>query len=241
MKAVKAIEWIAIIRSDQAGGGGGANCLNLVFVDIGANIGHVCIPLLLYGICSRVIAIEPDPDNYKLLRCNAILNDIESKIDFHNIAVGRYSSETLDLELSNDNFGDHRIRVSDAPGLYKENSRQVRKVESKSLDSLFGAKLTSEELMLWIDVQGYEGEVLAGASLLLANKPPVVIEFWPYGLKRSQGFESLIKAISVYDYFYDLLLDRPIAAPVNHLVDLYNSNIQNDHFTMDLLFVHADF
>lgn len=188
-----------------------------------------------------MIAIESDPDNYKLLRCNAIFNDIVSKIDFHNIAVGRYMSETLDLELSNDNFGDHRIRVSDAPGLYKENFRQVRKVESKSLDSLFGEELTSEEFMLWIDVQGYEGEVLAGASLLLANKPPVVIEFWPYGLKRSQGFESLINAISVYDYFYDLLLDRPIAVPVDHLDYLYNSNISNNHFTMDLLFVHADF
>ena len=215
--------------------------MNLVFVDIGANIGHVCIPLLLYGICSRVIAIESDPDNYKLLRCNAILNDIASKIDFHNIAVGKYMSENLYLELSNDNFGDHGIRVFDAPGLYKENSRQALKVESKSLDSLFAATLISEEFMLWIDVQGYEGDVLAGACSLLANKPPVVIEFWPYGLNRSQGFESLIKAISVYDYFYDLLLDRPIAVPVNHLVQLHSFNIQNDHFMMDLLFVHAGF
>jgi hypothetical protein len=39
--------------------------------------------------------------------------------------------------------------------------------------------------IVWIDVQGYEGYVFAGARTLLATGVPVVSEIWPYGIRRA--------------------------------------------------------
>ncbi len=32
---------------------------------------------------------------------------------------------------------------------------------------------------MWIDTQGHEAKVLAGAEKTLARRPPMLIEFWP--------------------------------------------------------------
>ena len=45
--------------------------------------------------------------------------------------------------------------------------------------------------LAWIDTQGHEGHVLSGASRLIQANVPIVIEFWPYGLKRSGGYPLL--------------------------------------------------
>ena len=48
---------------------------------------------------------------------------------------------------------------------------------------------------MWLNVQGNEGHVLAGAERLLAGRVPVVIEVWPYGLTRAGGLELLLAAV----------------------------------------------
>ncbi len=53
----------------------------------------------------------------------------------------------------------------------------------------------TEIALVWIDAQGHEGHILAGAPRLLSTNIPVVAEYWPYGLKRSGGlalFHALV-------------------------------------------------
>jgi len=50
----------------------------LVFIDVGSHIGKYT--LLLSDIVDRVIALEPDPRNYKLLLYNLKLNNINNVI-----------------------------------------------------------------------------------------------------------------------------------------------------------------
>jgi hypothetical protein len=39
--------------------------------------------------------------------------------------------------------------------------------------------------LLWVDVQGHEGQFFMGAEQTLRRGVPVVAEFWPYGINRS--------------------------------------------------------
>ena len=58
-----------------------------VLLDIGANLGTICIPLVAAGHFARAIAVEPDPLNLRLLRTNIALNDLQGRIEVLNRAV----------------------------------------------------------------------------------------------------------------------------------------------------------
>ena len=55
-----------------------------------------------------------------------------------------------------------------------------------------------------MDIQGYEGHALLGAQQLLAEKPPLVLEFWPYGMLRSDSFSALCSSLVHYSGFFNL-------------------------------------
>lgn len=225
LKAKKAIEWISVLRSE-----GGVNFI----LDIGANIGHICIPLIKHGVIDQAAAYEPEPENYRLLKSNIILNGLDDSIVVHNHAIGSKPQEVLELELSNDNYGDHRIRVSEKEGLYCESQRSVLQVESKSLDSL-GYDVESKNILLWIDVQGYEGAVLFGGVNMLQQRPAIGLEFWPYGLKRAGTFGHLLRSIRHYRCYYDLSSLEPRAQDIEKLCVLYHANFEDDVFMIDIL------
>ena len=69
----------------------------------------------MYSCCekrlsSKAYAVEPETENYKLLKTNIILNDLDNKIIPYNYALSNLDNEIIKMELSNNNFGDHRIR-----------------------------------------------------------------------------------------------------------------------------------
>ena len=227
LKTKRAISWI----KERSPG----KRVNVIF-DIGANIGHISIPLLADGSVMQSYLWEPDPTNFRILKCNVILNGLENSVQLFNCALGS-KEEALVTELSEDNFGDHRIRVSDESGIYNENSRKTISIQSKQLDVFVSGEIDTDALLVWIDVQGYEGEVLAGAKELIEKRPSLVIEFWPYGLNRAGGIEKLLSAVSKYGAFYDLALEHPKSVPTEVLMDLYLRNKADDFFTMDLLFI----
>ena len=41
-------------------------------------------------------------------------------------------------------------------------------------------------VVMWIDIQGYEGYVFKGAREFLATGIPVVSEIWPYAIARAE-------------------------------------------------------
>lgn len=189
----------------------------------------------------HAVAWEPAPENFKLLKCNIVLNELEEKVTLYNVALGGDGSKTLRFELSEDNFGDHRVRVTEDSGKYYEEFRKTIEVKSETLDSYIDTfdwkSLSSNQLILWIDVQGYEGEVLAGAKILIDQiKPAIGMEFWPYGLHRTGGIYSLLESIRPYETYFDLAQSTPSAQPISKLFDLY-SQYKNDDgaFMMDIL------
>ena len=171
-------------------------------IDIGANIGSICIPAIKRKIFENCIAIEPEPYNYNLLSKNIFINDVNDKIETLNIALGQFDDEQLKFELSVDNFGDHRIKSnSKEKNFYNEDKRKIITVNTKKLDTIM-KRFNPKDTFIWIDTQGYESFVLDGGINTLSKKTPMVIEFWPYGLDKFNSYNLLKKNLIKADYKY---------------------------------------
>jgi len=151
-----------------------------LLIDVGANIGTICIPAIKRKLFNKAIVFEPEPLNYSLLLSNTIINGCYNKISTHNIALGSKNREKLNLQLDDYNKGNHRIIVNS-----KINSKKNIIINSYKLDS-FIKNINSLSTLVWIDVQGYETQVLLGAKKLLNKKPPVCIEFSPTFLEKKK-------------------------------------------------------
>lgn len=179
-----------------------------ILIDIGANIGTICIPAVATGLFQRAVAVEPEPGNYRLLATNVVLNGLDDRIQTHNRAMADVDGADLQFEMSTDNHGDHRVRTTDAPGLYDEEQRSVINVKSLTLDAL-DLPLQRDNALVWMDVQGYEGAVLAGAASCIDKGVPICMEFSPYALQRSGSFEKLNAALANAPYSNLVDLDEP--------------------------------
>ena len=169
-------------------------------VDIGANIGSICIPAVKRGIFKNCFAIEPEPYNFDLLTKNIFINSLSNKIQTFNVALGQFDNEKIKFKLSENNYGDHRIESnSTEKNYFNEDKRKIIDVEIKKLDTVIKDS-NPKETLLWMDVQGYEGFVLEGAMNILSKKPPLVIEFWPYGLDKFNSYNLLKKNLIKLNY-----------------------------------------
>jgi FkbM family methyltransferase len=171
-------------------------------IDTGANIGMICIPAKHHTPGIDAYAIEADPGNYECLRMNAYragVPDIKilNKAAFRNEGV-------LDFEHSDDNCGDHRLRANKAgeqEDLCDESKRTLIKVQALPLDTMIPLSGLKSPVVLKVDVQGAEGEVLAGSKKLLGIVDVLVVEFWPYGIKRAgTSIDEFLSLIAVFPY-----------------------------------------
>ena len=183
--------------------------------DVGANIGSICIPAVKRNLVETAFAIEPVSKNFQLLRINIILNSLEKKIKPLNFALSAEDDQSLDMELASENSGDHRIRLNKSDSnLYDEEKRKIEQVKTKKFDTLF-QNLSGDSDLVWIDAQGFEPVILSGAQNLLKSKTPIVVEFWPYGLKRNNLWEQMRITLEMFNYFIDLSEEKINLKKVN--------------------------
>jgi FkbM family methyltransferase len=200
------------------------------FIDVGANIGTASITAISVFGAEDAIGFEPAPDNFKLLQCNLIMNELSSRVRVFQVALSN-SPGTAILELSPENCGDHRVRTTSSSnnGLFQEAERPTLKVKLVRLDDLI-AELEVDVRdvgLMWIDTQGHEGHVLEGAKTVLRSHVPVVLEYWPYGLRRAGGLDLLHSIIAEnYSTVVDLSPPRATtsdyrAQDINQLAEKY--------------------
>lgn len=141
-----------------------------VFIDVGANIGTYCIMMAKNGL--KCIGVEPVEDNYKAMRINILLNDLEDKIMHFNCALGKDHYFT-DFVFNSVNTG--------ASHLYHppEKCKFKRKVVVKKMDELYpGMGLDkTDRILMKVDVEGMETEVFEGAKNFIKTFPNMLIVF----------------------------------------------------------------
>ena len=125
------------------------------FIDIGANIGTHTVPISF--VCERVIAFEPDIDNFNILGKNvAGLCALKNNVTCTKLALGKESKEV------NTKFDFGKTLVVEGTGI------------KMAPYDLLGIPRTS---VVKIDVEGQELDVLIGMRVTLTNqKPDLLIE-----------------------------------------------------------------
>ena len=141
----------------------------VTLLDVGANIGHIGIGLLLCGDVTNVIAIEPEPKNYRLLKRNVAQNAVN--IEIMNVAAAAERG-VVPFSLHPWNYGDHHVA--------SEKDTNTIEVPAIPLDDI-GVAVS----LMWIDVQGYEGFAFRGAKKLLSYGLPTVSEVAPFCINRA--------------------------------------------------------
>ncbi|MGE0055209.1 MAG: FkbM family methyltransferase [Hyphomicrobium sp.] len=131
-----------------------------VFVDVGANVGYFSLMAArLCGPQGKVIAIEPSPAAVRLLRLN-----------LDNVA----HAEIVE-KAAGDSHGAVRFFVrknGDMSSLEYEHGLQSVLVEIDALDQLLAGQERID--FIKIDVEGFERDVLSGASRVIAKHRPII-------------------------------------------------------------------
>lgn len=132
------------------------------FVNAGANIGTACLNAARLGF-RDILAIEPDPVNCAILRAN--LEPLKAKgceVSAQEVAVGSEPG-TATLFRHAYNLGKHSLVAQHAAATAEDGACSVPVAPLASL-------LTpGEKFVLFADVEGYEPQLLAGASEALFN------------------------------------------------------------------------
>ncbi len=168
------------------------------FLDLGANIGttglYFCKNL---APNLKLLAFEPDPENFKMHRVNMILNDLDGVTDLVNCGLGNEFNELM-LYRNGANSG--------ANGFIKHPySRPIANIKVIPLDSYLAENkiAASEVKYIWIDTEGFEPQVLLGAkNLLMENPAPVFMECNLRAWDNSGYFEDMMTLLAKnYSHF----------------------------------------
>lgn len=136
------------------------------FYDVGANIG--LISLLVAHEPDRALqsvhSFEPEPRNFAQLQKNIALNNDEALMTANQLALGAEEGEvTLHTRGT---AGDGRHSISESKG-----ATDAIKVPLTTM-SAYAKKTDSWPDVIKIDVEGAEGQVLAGMEELITTRPP---------------------------------------------------------------------
>jgi FkbM family methyltransferase len=158
-----------------------ANSAEKNFLDVGANIGYfTCLMSKLAGPAGKVLAIEPEPQNLKLLEQNIKINNLENVV-VHPCALGASEGSAMLGLYKASNRGRH--------SLLEKGAKAQIEVPVKTLDEIASnsGKNVGSWTLVKIDVEGYEGFVIDGARETLPRIEALVMEFSPALLKNAGG------------------------------------------------------
>lgn len=175
-------------------------------IDVGANIGSIVIPALARGLMQSATAIEPHPNNLRLLRANLALNGLSERVRVLAQAVGAESGASLFLTESSTNSGNHSIGQTGLP------------VASTRLDDV---ELPHDGALLWMDIEGYEGHALRGAPNLLTAGIPVVCEYNTGYLENSGGMNWFREALAERRIFDLKQGEKAVEITLDQLAEIY--------------------
>lgn len=178
-----------------------------VIIDVGAHIGLFALKAAKKAKNGIVIAIEPHPFNYKLLRRNMVINGVRNVIPV-KLALSDFSGTTK-LCISKQSSG-HTISAK-----RKEMSERITEtyleVEVKTLDQLINELELDRVDFIKIDAEGAELEILRGAERTLKGNDVFVTVACYHIPQEDRNVNRYLKKISFrvysspkHEYLYGL-------------------------------------
>jgi len=147
---------------------------------VGAHIGTLAVPISRF--CKDVVAIEANPDTYKLLTINIALNAI-SNCHAVNVAASSKDEQIKFLLSRANSGGSKRVPKHKEYKYYYDNPEEVA-VRAVSLDEFLDDKDFDVVVM---DIEGSEYFALQGMQRILSRAKLLAVEFLPHHLKNVSG------------------------------------------------------
>lgn len=182
-----------------------------VFIDIGANIGSYTV-LAGAVVGARCIAFEPIPTTYRHLVQNINLNGIYSSVDAQNIGIGRENGElkfTSELDTVN-----HVISATE------EDVNSIS-VPVKTLDDVVSGQ---HPTIIKIDVEGFETNVIEGASTVLLQETLLAVVIELNGSGTQYGFDERVLHKKMLEYGFQTFTYSPFG---RKLIPLNGKNMKS--------------
>lgn len=156
-----------------------------IVLECGANIGYYTLLLSrLVGENGKVISVEPNPEVTKLLRINTELNTANN-VDIYQAALGDKEEEV-----------DFYIRgASNLSSMTAEDGEYVagQKVQMMMADTMIKQLDLPSIDLIRMDVEGYEVEILEGASNIIQRHfPRFLIEYHKEKIGISRAEDALM-------------------------------------------------
>jgi FkbM family methyltransferase len=164
-----------------------------LFVDIGAHFGFYTLLVGTSYENNKIIAFEPVPENYEILKKNTELNNLKN-VDVYNLAVSN-KNDTRKF-----NVAEHSCSSGFDHNPVSKTIKTID-VEAVAIDSFLNN--CDVPIVMKIDTEGHEIDVIEGMKDILKNNKDVklFIEFNPKCLK-SAGYEpeDLLKKINMLGF-----------------------------------------
>lgn len=164
-----------------------------VFYDVGANVGYYsCLASNIR--VNSVVAFDPDPINCQIIALNSQLNNFDmSNLRIVQKGLGDKSKTSSWYRADVSNTG--------ISGFELKNALASFDVEVDTIDYMITRDEIPPPSVIKIDVEGWEENVIKGASTLLSDSPPRIIVF--EAECGSDGViinQSIIKILEKYGY-----------------------------------------
>jgi FkbM family methyltransferase len=162
-----------------------------LIIDIGANIGTTTIPLAL-ETDRRVLAIEPDPNNFHHLQLNVAHNHLGARVSCLQDAVSNQPGRVR-MIVNPGSAGNTEILEEGATHA----QGPVIEVEANTLDDILHEHQISADqvALVWSDTEGFERQVIESGRSLWSAGVPLYVEVWSPGLSRHGGMEQFVRMV----------------------------------------------
>lgn len=212
-------------------------------IDVGANIGLFSIQIMdclratgRAGNIQAIIALEPVPLIRRIAQANFAAAGLDPSA-LQERALGRERAN-LQIFLDAGNGGNNSLLPDQVPNQLLE----AITVQVDTLDGVIEERKTAikNDIVLKVDVQGFEADVILGISNALWQKVSVLLlEFTPSAFAKlaPEDVETLFARLEHFDVlevFHDAAQEAEGAVTVVSLVELRNmaTNPKTDYFNL---------
>jgi len=178
------------------------NHFNINYViDIGANVGQFSVEILDNGFKGEIISFEPLTSAYSELVKNS--KKYNNWTIYPKSAIGNTDGE-IEINISNNSVSSSILNISKKHIDASNESRYIgiEKVRIHKLDSLFSIEqLKDKNIFIKIDTQGFEWQVLEGASNILEDTKGLLCELSFDKLYEGQHlWQEIITKLEQYNF-----------------------------------------